>query len=285
MLNGHWRGAGAPGSCSDCWHYHEELRAGRITEDEFAEIENALSRSNGHCMTMGTASTMACVTEALGLTLPGGGGRCRRRLPSSTAGRDGRTADRRPGRARPQALGHPHRGGVRERDPGFARDLRFDECDPPSDRVRRSRGGRSAVAALRRPLRHHSVARRSQAGGTVPDGGLLLRRWSARGAGADQGSPSSRRRHRDRADDRREHRRRRDREHGRDPAGRRSARPRRRARRPHRQSLYRRRRDEDQRRRPGPPAARGPCSCLRRRSPRSRGTGGRPRASSATRAV
>jgi L-arabonate dehydrase len=71
MLSGHWRGREL-GSCSDCWHYHEELRGGRITEQEFVEIENAMSRSNGHCMTMGTASTMACMTEALGLTLPGG---------------------------------------------------------------------------------------------------------------------------------------------------------------------------------------------------------------------
>ena len=71
MLNGRWRGREL-GSCSDCWHYNEERRAGRITEEEFTEIENSLSRSNGHCMTMGTASTMACVTEALGLTLPGG---------------------------------------------------------------------------------------------------------------------------------------------------------------------------------------------------------------------
>jgi dihydroxy-acid dehydratase len=71
MLNGHWRG-NQLGSCSDCWHYHEELRAGRISQAEFTEIENSMSRSNGHCMTMGTASTMACMTEALGLTLPGG---------------------------------------------------------------------------------------------------------------------------------------------------------------------------------------------------------------------
>src|SRR3954453_17034617 len=71
MLNGHWRGKEL-GSCSDCWHYHEELRGGRISEREFTEIENSMSRSNGHCMTMGTASTMACLTEALGLTLPGG---------------------------------------------------------------------------------------------------------------------------------------------------------------------------------------------------------------------
>ncbi|MGZ8706469.1 MAG: IlvD/Edd family dehydratase [Gaiellaceae bacterium] len=71
MLNGHWRGYEL-GSCSDCWHYNEEFRAGRITEEEFVEIENSISRSNGHCMTMGTASTMACVTEGLGLTLTGG---------------------------------------------------------------------------------------------------------------------------------------------------------------------------------------------------------------------
>jgi L-arabonate dehydrase len=71
MLNGHWRGKEL-GSCSDCWHYHEELRGGRISRQDFTEIEDAMSRSNGHCMTMGTASTMACVTEALGLTLPGG---------------------------------------------------------------------------------------------------------------------------------------------------------------------------------------------------------------------
>ena len=70
MLTGHWRGHEL-GSCSDCWHYHEELRAGRITEAEFTEIENSMSRSNGHCQTMGTASTMACLTEALGMSLPG----------------------------------------------------------------------------------------------------------------------------------------------------------------------------------------------------------------------
>src|SRR5947208_7043387 len=71
MLTGHWRGQEL-GSCSDCWRLHEELRAGRLSEPEWTEIEDAMSRSNGHCITMGTASTMACMTEALGLTLPGG---------------------------------------------------------------------------------------------------------------------------------------------------------------------------------------------------------------------
>ena len=71
MLTGHWRGQEL-GSCSDCWQLYEQRRAGRLAEDDWREIEDSMSRSSGHCMTMGTASTMACVTEALGLTLPGG---------------------------------------------------------------------------------------------------------------------------------------------------------------------------------------------------------------------
>jgi L-arabonate dehydrase len=70
MLNGRWRNLDL-GSCTDCWHYHDELRAGRIDDAEWSEIEGSISRSHGHCMTMGTASTMACVTEGLGMTLPG----------------------------------------------------------------------------------------------------------------------------------------------------------------------------------------------------------------------
>ena len=70
MLNGHWRNQ-TLGSCTDCWRFHEELRAGRIDRAEWKDIENSISRSSGHCQTMGTASTMACVTEALGMTLAG----------------------------------------------------------------------------------------------------------------------------------------------------------------------------------------------------------------------
>ena len=71
MLNGHWRNQSL-GSCTDCWRFHEEVRAGRITRAEWQEIEDSISRSNGHCQTMGTASTMASVVEGLGMTLPGG---------------------------------------------------------------------------------------------------------------------------------------------------------------------------------------------------------------------
>jgi dihydroxy-acid dehydratase len=70
MLRGTWRGQ-TLGSGSDVWKYWDEKRAGAIGEREWEEIENGIARSPGHCMTMGTASTMACVAEALGMQLPG----------------------------------------------------------------------------------------------------------------------------------------------------------------------------------------------------------------------
>jgi dihydroxy-acid dehydratase len=56
---------------TDLWHYADELRAGRMSEDEFAELEAAATPSFGHCNEMGTASTMSALTEALGMALPG----------------------------------------------------------------------------------------------------------------------------------------------------------------------------------------------------------------------
>ena len=70
MLNGKFRGRDI-GSGTDVWRLSDDLRLGRITVDDYHEAESCMSRSDGHCMTMGTASTMACMVEALGLTLPG----------------------------------------------------------------------------------------------------------------------------------------------------------------------------------------------------------------------
>jgi dihydroxy-acid dehydratase len=70
MLRGNWRDA-TLGSGSDAWKYWAELRAGNISETEWQEIEQGIARSPGHCMTMGTASTMTSAAEALGFTLPG----------------------------------------------------------------------------------------------------------------------------------------------------------------------------------------------------------------------
>src|SRR5258708_8113700 len=70
MLRGNWRGQ-VLGSGSDSRKYWAELRAGTITENDWEEIEEGIARSPGHCMTMGTASTMTSAAEALGLSLPG----------------------------------------------------------------------------------------------------------------------------------------------------------------------------------------------------------------------
>ena len=70
MLNGNYRGKPI-GSGTDVWKFSEDVRAGRMTSAEFKQAESCMSRSAGHCMTMGTASTMASMVEALGVTLPG----------------------------------------------------------------------------------------------------------------------------------------------------------------------------------------------------------------------
>jgi len=70
MLRGDYKGKFL-GSGSDTWKYWAELRAGNITEQDWQEIEDGIARSPGHCMTMGTASTMTSAVEVLGLTLPG----------------------------------------------------------------------------------------------------------------------------------------------------------------------------------------------------------------------
>jgi len=70
QLKGNWRGEEL-GSCTDCRRYQQELRAERITEEDWAELQSCIVRSPGHCMVMGTASTMAAMGEALGMALPG----------------------------------------------------------------------------------------------------------------------------------------------------------------------------------------------------------------------
>ncbi len=69
MLNGKFEGRDV-GSGTDAYKFTDELRAGTMTMEQYLEAESCQARSEGHCMTMGTASTMACMVEALGLTLP-----------------------------------------------------------------------------------------------------------------------------------------------------------------------------------------------------------------------
>jgi dihydroxy-acid dehydratase len=69
MLSGKYQG-GDVGSGTAVWRWEEDLLAGRMTAEECAVAEGCMARSNGHCMTMGTASTMASMAEALGMQLP-----------------------------------------------------------------------------------------------------------------------------------------------------------------------------------------------------------------------
>ncbi|WP_431906874.1 IlvD/Edd family dehydratase [Nonomuraea jabiensis] len=73
MLTGYFRGA--PLGCgTDVWRLSEEVRAGTLSREAFLRSESSMIRSRGHCNTMGTASTMACMAEALGMTIPGTAG-------------------------------------------------------------------------------------------------------------------------------------------------------------------------------------------------------------------
>ncbi len=70
MLSGKYRGTDI-GSGTNTWSMSEDVRAGKMTLDDFHEAESCMHRSHGHCMTMGTASTMASMVESLGIGMPG----------------------------------------------------------------------------------------------------------------------------------------------------------------------------------------------------------------------
>jgi dihydroxy-acid dehydratase len=80
MLRGNFQGKFL-GSGSDSWKYWDELRAGKITDKEWLGVEQGIARSYGTCMTMGTASTMTAIAEAIGMVLPGGSS-----VPAADAG-------------------------------------------------------------------------------------------------------------------------------------------------------------------------------------------------------
>jgi len=80
MLRGNWKGR-TLGSGSDAWKYWDERRAGKISDKDWVDVEAGIARSYGTCMTMGTASTMTAIAEAIGMTLPGASS-----IPAADAG-------------------------------------------------------------------------------------------------------------------------------------------------------------------------------------------------------
>ena len=157
------------------WKYWAEKRAGNLTDEQWLAIEEGIARSPGHCMTMGTASTMTSAAEALGFTLPGRGVDSGRRFAARPDGRGDRTAHRRHGVGGPEA--------ARLRDRRRASTTRSRRClslGGSTNAVvhmvaRRAPRRRPAVD---RPLRcARAQARRSsrniRPAGKYPDGGFL----------------------------------------------------------------------------------------------------------------
>jgi dihydroxy-acid dehydratase len=119
MLTGSHRGA-TVGACTDCRRFWARYRAEEIDADEIAEVNRQLVPGVGTCSVMGTASTMACIAEALGMMLPG----------SASADRGGGAV----------SGGYHHAGGGGECAAGVAGDRRIDQRDHPPDRDRRAAG-------------------------------------------------------------------------------------------------------------------------------------------------
>ena len=159
MLTGHFRGE-ALGCGTDVWRLSEEVRAGTLSNEEFLRSESSMIRSKGHCNTMGTASTMALVAEALGTVLPGLAG-----TPApdarllEAAHETGRLAVQLVVR-RPAAVDLLDRGQLSQRDRRARRDRRLDQR-------------RRAPARHRRPARHRVDDRRLR-----PDRRRTSRCWS-----------------------------------------------------------------------------------------------------------
>ena len=203
MLNGRWRDEEV-GSGTDLWRISDLRRRGELSDEEYLEVEAGYSRSDGHCNTMGTASTMTSMAEALGTTLTGAAADPGGRLAPARARPHHRAPHRADGARRPAALADPHARGVPQRDRDAARARRLDQRRHPPARDRRPARHRPAARALRRALARGAVPRQPQALRRVPDGAVPRGRRRAGGDGRDQGLARARRADRDGRHDGRE---------------------------------------------------------------------------------
>ena len=178
MLNG-WFNGERTGSGTILWRARELMARGEIDAREFTELVASSAPSAGHCNTMGTASTMNSLAEALGMSLPGCAAipaphRDRQEMAYLTGKRSVEIVreDLRPS----QVL---TRGGVRERDRGQLRDRRVDERADPAERDRTPRRRRARQRRLGADRLRRAVTRQHAAGGRVPRRGVLPRRRRA----------------------------------------------------------------------------------------------------------
>ena len=178
MLRGNYRGQ-TVGSGTDLWKFWDDARAGLTGECELADLECGIARSPGHCMTMGTASTMTSAAEALGMTADRDGLDSRRRLRALPDGGGHRPPHRGHGLGWPDPGQDLDQGGVRGRGGHRARAGRLHQRAHPPGRDGRPGWRRADPGRLRRHLPPGAVAGQRPAQREIPDGGLLLRRWSA----------------------------------------------------------------------------------------------------------
>ena len=181
MMTGRHRGERL-GACTDCRRFWARYRAGEVDAAEISEVEGQLAVTAGTCAVMGTASTMACIAEALGMILPGTAA-----IPAVHADRlraaeaTGAAAVRLIG-SRPHARPHRQREVGRERVARPAGARRLDQRGDPSDRDRRPRRRQGVARSAQRAVRHDAGAGQPQAGRQRLHGGLLRRRRDGRAA-------------------------------------------------------------------------------------------------------
>ena len=160
MLAGEWRGQRL-GSGTDGKKLFDQYRTGRLTEEEWCEIEGCIARTSGHCTVMGTASTMTSLAEALGMTLPGSANipapDSRRLAMAELSGRAVVGHDR----AGAQAIAHPDARGVRERHHRLDGAGRIHQCRHSSDRDRRASRHPADAGGFRSHLAAHGLHRRT----------------------------------------------------------------------------------------------------------------------------
>ena len=191
MMTGRHRGERL-GACTDCRRFWARYRAGEVDDGEIPQVEGQLAVTAGTCAVMGTASTMACIAEALGMILPGTAA-----IPAVHADRlraaeaTGAAAVKLIG-SRPHARPHRQRKVGRERVARSAGARRLDQCGHPSHRDRRPRRREGLARSAQRALRFDARAGQSQAGRQRLHGGFLCGRRHGRAAARTQAAAPSR---------------------------------------------------------------------------------------------
>ena len=182
MLVGHYQGEQL-GACTDCRRLWGEFRGGRIDADEIERVSERLAPTPGTCMVMGTASTMACIAEAIGLALPRSASIPATHADRLALGRGERPVRRRDGgERRPETIAGHERRGVPQRDDRSASDRRLDQRARAPDGSRGPARSQDRSRGIRPARTRSAGAARPQAFGQALHGALPLGRRRAAAA-------------------------------------------------------------------------------------------------------